>query len=77
LEAILSKTILQAKEGDAQARQWLSDRGWGKAPETIDVMIGRVDVVIDNLEELNSGDFEDTEVIAPDPVLYLPESKTV
>jgi hypothetical protein len=77
LEAILSKTIAQAKEGDAQARQWLSDRGWGRAPETIEVMVGKIDVVIDNLEELNSGDSEDTEVIASDPVLYLPESKKV
>jgi len=43
LEAILCKTILQAREGDAHAREWLSDHGFGKAPETI--MIGRMEQV--------------------------------
>lgn len=35
LGAIVAKAITQAIEGDSKARDWLSDRGWGKAIETI------------------------------------------
>lgn len=30
LGAIVNKAITQAIEGNAEARSWLSDRGWGK-----------------------------------------------
>jgi hypothetical protein len=79
LEAILSKTIIQAREGDAQARQWLSDHGFGKAPETI--MIGRMEQVElswnDNqLEEADedtsiledAAPFAEVSVSGPEPV---------
>lgn len=35
LGAIVAKAVTQAIEGDYKAREWLSDRGWGKAVETI------------------------------------------
>ena len=34
--AIVAKAIVQAMEGDKYAREWLSDRAWGKALQSID-----------------------------------------
>lgn len=35
LAPIVEKAIEQAKVGDKSARDWLSDRGWGKATQAI------------------------------------------
>lgn len=35
LGPIVDKAILQAKDGDKAAREWLSDRGLGKVPTTL------------------------------------------
>lgn len=37
LAPIVAKAITQAMEGDAKARDWLSDRSWGKAPINLGV----------------------------------------
>lgn len=37
LSAIVAKAIVQAIEGNADARHWLSDRSWGKAPINLGV----------------------------------------
>jgi hypothetical protein len=37
LPAIVAKAITQAIEGNSEARNWLSDRGWGKAPINLGV----------------------------------------
>ena len=37
LEPIIAKAITQALEGDKYAREWLSDRAWGKAPINLGV----------------------------------------
>ncbi len=34
LGPIVAKAITQAMEGDYKAREWLSDRAWGKSVET-------------------------------------------
>lgn len=36
LGPIVAKAVEQAMEGNQQARDWLSDRGWGKAMQSID-----------------------------------------
>jgi len=36
---IVDKAIKQAKDGDAEARRWLTDRAWGKAKESIDMNV--------------------------------------
>lgn len=35
LPSIVSKAITQAKAGDPKARDWLSERAWGKAPQPL------------------------------------------
>lgn len=35
LKPIVEKAIEQAKAGDYKAREWLSERGWGKAVQAI------------------------------------------
>jgi len=35
LGPIVDKAIMQAKDGDHKAREWLSERGWGKVVQTI------------------------------------------
>lgn len=35
LSPIVAKAITQAIEGDAKARDWLSERAWGKAPQPL------------------------------------------
>lgn len=35
LKPIVEKAIEQAKVGDYKAREWLSERGWGKAVQAI------------------------------------------
>jgi hypothetical protein len=35
LAAIVAKAITQAIEGNSEARQWLSDRAWGKPHQAI------------------------------------------
>lgn len=35
LGAIVDRAIEQAKAGDYKAREWLSERGWGKAVQAI------------------------------------------
>ncbi len=35
LPMIIAKAIVQASEGDDKARQWLSDRAWGKPIQAI------------------------------------------
>lgn len=35
LAPIVAKAITQAMEGDSKARDWLSERAWGKAPQPI------------------------------------------
>ena len=37
LPAITAKAITQAIEGDYKAREWLSERSWGKAPINLGV----------------------------------------
>ena len=37
LSAIVAKAVTQAIEGDKYAREWLSDRAWGKAPINLGV----------------------------------------
>jgi hypothetical protein len=37
LAPIVAKAITQAMEGDAKARDWLSDRSWGRAPINLGV----------------------------------------
>ena len=36
---IVDKAIEQAKNGDTEARRWLTDRAWGKAKESMDVNV--------------------------------------
>lgn len=36
---IVDKAIEQAKNGDTEARRWLTDRAWGKAKESVDVNV--------------------------------------
>ncbi|MFA6397231.1 MAG: hypothetical protein WDK96_00065 [Candidatus Paceibacterota bacterium] len=36
---IVDKAIKQAKDGDSEARRWLTDRAWGKAKESIDMNV--------------------------------------
>lgn len=40
LKLIVTRAIDQAKEGDKYARDWLSDRAWGKAPQTLSLEDG-------------------------------------
>lgn len=35
LDRIIDKAIKQAESGDKDARSWLSERGWGKAPQPV------------------------------------------
>ena len=37
LGPIVDKAIEQAKEGNQQARDWLSDQAWGQAPKSLDI----------------------------------------
>lgn len=37
LPPIVAKAITQAMEGNNEARMWLSDRGWGKATQFLDI----------------------------------------
>ncbi|MEI6022680.1 MAG: hypothetical protein WCQ32_02470 [bacterium] len=36
---IVDKAIEQAKNGDPEARKWLSDRAWGRPKDTMDMTI--------------------------------------
>ncbi len=36
---IVDKAIEQAKNGDNEARKWLTDRAWGRAKESVDMNI--------------------------------------
>lgn len=36
---IVDKAIEQAKDGDTEARRWLTDRAWGKAKESMDLNV--------------------------------------
>jgi len=36
---IVDKAIEQAKNGDTEARRWLTDRAWGKAKESMDINV--------------------------------------
>src|ERR1035437_8464766 len=39
---IVDKAIEQAKDGDTEARRWLTDRAWGKAKESMDLNVQTV-----------------------------------
>jgi len=36
---IVDKAIEQAKNGDSEARRWLSDRAWGRPKDTMDLNV--------------------------------------
>ncbi|KKQ35350.1 MAG: hypothetical protein US50_C0017G0011 [Candidatus Nomurabacteria bacterium GW2011_GWB1_37_5] len=36
---IVDKAIEQAKDGDTEARRWLTDRAWGRAKESVDMNV--------------------------------------
>jgi hypothetical protein len=38
-EPIVDKAIEQAKNGDSEARRWLSDRAWGRPKDTMDLNV--------------------------------------
>ena len=46
LEPIIDKAIEQAKLGNHQAREWLSDRAMGRVPTAIEVPNGSGEIII-------------------------------
>lgn len=46
LDEILNKAIEQAKQGDKYAREWLTDRAYGKTPQAIELPDGSGEILI-------------------------------
>jgi hypothetical protein len=53
---IVDKAIDQAKEGDSKARDWLTDRAFGKAQQSLDVTSDGESLAHNDIKDLTDGE---------------------